>query len=191
MNFKLVVTSLIATASAQTIADILSRDTTGVALIWDSIKTLPSSAMFSAKGNMTVFAPNNAAMTSLNGTYPTLYAAVTANPSDLDAIVKYHVIDAYLPVTADGVSILNTYSNMTSIWKNSAGKITVTGGIDRTATVIKYFEATNGIVYIVDTVLIPPLSLSITAQIMGWNGMTGVVEGAKLDGVLDTLKNKT
>lgn len=102
-------------------------------------------------GPFTVFAPTNAAFDKLPaGTLETL--TKPENKEQLRTILEYHVYVGVLTETIiqDGMS-LNQVSldNVTLNKKN--GKLTVNG-----ANVLGSARGSNGIVYIVDAVLLPP-----------------------------------
>ena len=103
-------------------------------------------------GPFTVFAPTDAAFAKLpSGTVETLL--LPENKDQLIAILTYHVVSGR--VTADQVVNLNTANTV----QGAAVQINVDGGSvrinDATVTTTD-IEATNGIIHVIDTVLLPP-----------------------------------
>ena len=105
----------------------------------------------SNNGPFTVFAPTNAAFEALpEGTVDNLLKP--ENLKALQNILKYHVAaPAYkLEYLKDGYVI--TQANMGKVTMNKVGDNWTVNGANILATV----EATNGIVYVIDAVLLPP-----------------------------------
>lgn len=105
----------------------------------------------SGTGPFTVFAPNNAAFNALpSGALD----ALIANPSDLAEVLQYHVVGQRL--------LSNQLSSgmVASLLPDAALNVNVSGGnvrINDVANVITANqEATNGVVHIIDAVLLPP-----------------------------------
>ena len=104
------------------------------------------------KGNFTVFAPTDAAFAKLPaGTLEMLLKP--ENKEKLKAILLYHVVNTKL--TANKVIKLNGRSLVTL--ERGLLKIDTTNGVKvNDATVIKSdVKAENGVIHIIDTVLIP------------------------------------
>lgn len=102
-------------------------------------------------GPFTVFAPTNAAFDKLPaGTLETL--TKPENKDQLRTILEYHVYVGVLTesMIRDGMT-LNQVSLHNVTLGNKEGKITVNG-----ANVLGSARGSNGIVYIIDAVLLPP-----------------------------------
>jgi uncharacterized surface protein with fasciclin (FAS1) repeats len=102
-------------------------------------------------GPFTVFAPTNAAFEKLPaGTVENLVKP--ENKDKLRAILEYHVYVGVLSETMirDGMTINQVSLDNVTLGKKD-GKITVNG-----ANVLGSARGSNGIVYIIDTVLLPP-----------------------------------
>jgi uncharacterized surface protein with fasciclin (FAS1) repeats len=103
-------------------------------------------------GPFTVFAPTNAAFAALpEGTVETLVKP--ENKSKLVNIIHYHAApgtykDAYLK---DGMNLYMANGSNTKIEVNEAGDVTVNG-----ANILATIQATNGVIHVVDKVLLPP-----------------------------------
>jgi uncharacterized surface protein with fasciclin (FAS1) repeats len=102
-------------------------------------------------GPFTVFAPVNAAFDALpEGTVETLLKP--ENKGQLATILKYHVAAGMykLEYLSDGMEI--TQAEMSKVTMNKVdGKWTVNG-----ANILGTVEATNGIIHVIDAVLLPP-----------------------------------
>jgi uncharacterized surface protein with fasciclin (FAS1) repeats len=108
--------------------------------------------VLSNAGPFTVFAPTNAAFDKLPK--ETLNALMTdAKKADLQDILQYHVsVGVFKPdMLQDGQVINQANSRNITITKKD-GKITVNG----TATIIASIPASNGIIHVIDGVLLPP-----------------------------------
>lgn len=103
-------------------------------------------------GPFTVFAPTNAAFDKLPpGTVETLVKP--ENKDKLRDILEYHVaVSTFKPeMLRDGMSLGMANGGNVKV-ANKDGKITLNGG----STVIATIPASNGIIHVVDGVLLPP-----------------------------------
>ena len=108
-------------------------------------------------GPYTVFAPTNDAFAKLPaGTLETLLEP--ANKDQLTSILTYHVVPAEVmaaDVTAGDVTTVNgaTFSVSTD------GGVVISDGQGRTANVVQTdIVASNGVIHVIDAVLLPPSS---------------------------------
>ncbi|MEN9261197.1 MAG: fasciclin domain-containing protein [Thermostichus sp. HHBFW_bins_43] len=105
-----------------------------------------------AEGPFTVFAPTNAAFAALPaGTVESLL--LPENRDDLVRILTYHVVPAAAPSSA-----LSSGQQVTTL-EGSPVTVTIENGVIKIndATVITPdIEASNGIIHVIDAVLIPP-----------------------------------
>lgn len=104
-------------------------------------------------GPFTVFAPTNAAFDKLPaGTVDGLMK--DDKKADLQNILEYHVSIGVFKenMLQDGQSIGQANGNNITISKSADGKIKVNG----TANVIAAIPASNGLIYVIDEVLLPP-----------------------------------
>ena len=103
-------------------------------------------------GPFTVFAPTNEAFAALpEGTVETLLKP--ENKSKLVNIIHYHAApgtykDAYLK---DGMNMFMANGSNSKIEVNEDGSVTVNG-----ANILATIQATNGVIHVVDKVLLPP-----------------------------------
>jgi uncharacterized surface protein with fasciclin (FAS1) repeats len=109
------------------------------------------------RGPFTVFAPTNEAFAAL----PKAVLADLLKPENKDKLVKvltYHVVAAKVESKdiTDG-EVVKTAEGSTVIAHINAGKVTIQGGsVKNIATVVKAdVEASNGVVHVIDTVLLP------------------------------------
>lgn len=106
-------------------------------------------------GPFTVFAPTNAAFDKLPaGTLDDLLEP--ENKENLQDILQYHVYLGVIsePMILDGMK-LNQVNGSDIMLNKKDGKIMVNG-----ANVLQSVKASNGIVYVIDAVLLPPASSS-------------------------------
>jgi len=102
-------------------------------------------------GPYTVFAPTNKAFEALGGTLDTLLEP--QNKAELAEILTYHVVPGELTSSelSDGQK-LKTVQGDTLEVRIAGGEVTVNGAKVATPDV----EASNGVVHVIDEVLIPP-----------------------------------
>lgn len=105
------------------------------------------------KGQFTVFAPTDEAFSKLPaGTFEALLKP--ENKKRLTDILKYHVIKARIPTKkiSDGTVQLKMLNNKQATLSSKDGKVTI-----NKAKIIKAdMMAKNGIVHIIDEMLLPP-----------------------------------
>lgn len=104
-----------------------------------------------ASGPLTVFAPTNAAFDALPaGTLDTLLLPANADP--LREILKYHVTTSVLRAQdlKDGQALAMANGAKTAIGRDGE-TVTING-----AHVVASIPASNGIVHVIDAVLLPP-----------------------------------
>jgi uncharacterized surface protein with fasciclin (FAS1) repeats len=109
-------------------------------------------------GPFTVFAPTNAAFDKLTkGTFDGLMK--NEKKADLQNILQYHVTTSSLPVSSftDGQTIgMVNGDNITVQVKD--GKVI----LNNSATIVASIQASNGMVHVIDGVLLPPAKNNIT-----------------------------
>lgn len=111
----------------------------------------------------TVFAPTNDAFTAL-------LAALGVTLNDLSAatlspILLYHVVNGYVPAAAVTAGYVPTLS--TAFGKNVSLQISTTDGVKLNGTskvIATDVVATNGIIHVIDKVLLPPTVVEIAQQ---------------------------
>ena len=105
-------------------------------------------------GPFTVFAPTDAAFAKLP---PAALNALLADKAKLTAVLTYHVVPgAVMASQVVGLSEAATVQGSKVMIKVVDGKVMLNGGTTVTATDIK---AKNGVIHVIDTVLMPPSSM--------------------------------
>jgi uncharacterized surface protein with fasciclin (FAS1) repeats len=108
---------------------------------------------------LTVFAPTNAAFGALGLTADNICALPQGT---LTAILLYHVQEgrhfsnSVLPMKPGQSKTIDTLLGQ-SFWVDAAGSITTTSGATSPSIVAANISATNGVIHVVDAVLIPSL----------------------------------
>jgi len=106
-------------------------------------------------GPFTVFAPTDAAFAKIPAA---ALQALLADKAKLTAVLTYHVVPGtVLASQVVGLSEAGTVQGGKVAIKVVGGKVMLNGGTTVTATDIK---ATNGVIHVIDTVLMPPASMS-------------------------------
>jgi uncharacterized surface protein with fasciclin (FAS1) repeats len=116
-----------------------------------AIKAADYVTSVAASGPLTVFAPTNAAFDALpEGTVETLVKP--ENVATLRNILQYHVTTSALQLEwfKDGQTVSMANGKRTTMGVKD-GKVTVNG-----ANILATIPAENGIVYVIDAVLLPP-----------------------------------
>ncbi|MEQ1565541.1 MAG: fasciclin domain-containing protein [Myxococcota bacterium] len=124
---------------------------------------------------LTVFAPTNDAFTAA--------ADITAglDQAGLTNVLSYHVIPA--PVTSDaipvaaGTGLVNEWGNNVSVLFDTSAGVVVNGSSN---VVVADIKTTNGIVHVVDGVLLPPTVVDMAVN-GGFTGLLGAVGAASGD----------
>ena len=106
--------------------------------------------------NYTVFAPDNAAFDKLGNT--TLAALANDTPR-LATILKSHVIVGQVNLTTNGSA--QTLAGNTITWTANGTKVQLVGGSNATVTTAN-ITTSNGVVNVIDTVLVPPAGATTT-----------------------------
>ena len=112
----------------------------------------------SAKGPFTVFAPTNEAFAKLAKAAPATYAAVLADPALLAKVLTYHIVAGDVR-SAPAIAVARQNGTVKALAGESIslslkdGKLTLNGS----ATVVTAdILATNGVIHVIDTVIVPP-----------------------------------
>jgi len=112
----------------------------------------------SAAGPFTVFAPTNEAFAKLAKAAPATYAAVLADPALLAKVLTYHVVAGDIK-SAQAIAVARQNGTVNALEGESIslslkdGKLILNGS----ATVVTAnILATNGVIHIIDTVIVPP-----------------------------------
>jgi uncharacterized surface protein with fasciclin (FAS1) repeats len=182
---------LLATVSAQTIADILSQNSTNTKVVVNALKANNLFNRFKTNKTRVFFAPSDAALEKVNASYPELFKQIAGNSSNVVELVYYHCVNGTVNVTAGGRVHYQTESNQTIGISENNGTVTIHGGLNRFANVVASYNATNGVVHVVDSLVVPPQDFSLTGLVLGWSAILGVVSKATILEDVDALKNAT
>ncbi|KAI3399300.1 hypothetical protein diail_7255 [Diaporthe ilicicola] len=153
--------------------------------------------------NITVLAPNNAALSALLNNSATT-AAVAADPGLVPAILMYHVLNGTIrstditdtPAFPKTLLTNSTYTNVTGGQVVKAetedGGVVFTSGLlmqSRVATADVTFS--GGVVHVIDSVLTIPANDSTTALAANLTALAGALTTANLVSTVDTLQDVT
>ena len=112
----------------------------------------------SAPGSFTVFAPTNEAFAKLAKAAPATYAAVLADPVLLAKVLTYHVVAGDIK-SSQAIAVAQQNGTVKPLEGEAIslslkdGKLTLNGS----ATVVTAdIRATNGVIHVIDTVIVPP-----------------------------------
>jgi len=115
-------------------------------------------ALSNPEADLTVFAPTDAAFVALLETLEMDAETLLADTELLNSVLLYHVLD--ISVFSDTVIELDGESVPTLLSEDATISISVVdGGVvlnDTINVIITDFEADNGVVHVIDGVLIPP-----------------------------------
>jgi len=144
----------------------LAQETSDLSILVDALTMYPNLvSALSADGNYTVFAPTNDAFTALLGVIG--QSDLEDVPEDvIERLLKYHVIsNAALMSTdlEDGQMAATLLSADDKITVSIDGSMVMINNATVTSANI---EASNGVVHIIDAVLVPELELSIVNTIV-------------------------
>ena len=110
-----------------------------------------------SQGPFTVFAPTDGAFEAMKGTTPQQLLRPT-NREALRTLVAYHVVPGALPTEAiPDAGAVQTYGGQRLILQRRGADLFVLGGQGTSARVVHTdIEASNGVVHLLDAVLLPP-----------------------------------
>jgi transforming growth factor-beta-induced protein len=181
--------SLFALAVSQSALDIVlgSADHKTLAQLAGTIPAVVD--VLKSAGPLTLFAPNDAAFAKLD---KAVVDAVTSNSALLTQVLQYHVIAgaAFDPATAEPKSFPKTALGPALGVTVNHGAVSLAFGLG-TSNVTASVKATNGVVHVVDTVLIPPGSASATAIAGKFTQLVAALQKANLVETVDGAKDIT
>lgn len=114
---------------------------------YDALKTTETGDLLRKNGPYTVFAPSNAAFEKLP---PDMKDELLKDKKKLDQLLARHVLPEKLTVTQVKPGPAKTMNGEIQL-KSDNGKVTV----DEANVTLSDIEADNGVIHIIDTVLIP------------------------------------
>jgi len=137
----------------------LVRSNSDLSVLGDAIVAADLVVTFQANTSYTLFAPNNAAFVAALAELGMTKDQLFANKALLTSILTYHLLPGKIN-NADFVfnTALKTVQGATLTVDNLGGVLTITDSRSRTSRIIQgNLDARNGIVHIVDKVLLPPV----------------------------------
>jgi uncharacterized surface protein with fasciclin (FAS1) repeats len=167
--------SMTAEADAQSIVDIAVADGRFTTLV-AAVEAAGLAETLSGEGQFTVFAPTDDAFAALpEGTVESLLEDPEGALTD---ILLYHVVDGAVPAET-----VVTLDSATTLQGEDVSIAVVDGGVvlnDSANVIITDIEASNGIIHVIDSVIMPP---SMTAEA----DAQSIVDIAVADGRFTTL----
>ena len=144
----------------------IASETASLSILVDALTMFPDLVdALSMEGNYTVFAPTNAAFTALLGVIG--QSDLEDVPEDvIERLLKYHVISSAALMSTDledgqmAATLLSTDDKVEVLIDGSVVMI------NNAKVTTPNIEASNGIIHIVDAVLVPELELSIVNTIV-------------------------
>ncbi|MGD0170863.1 MAG: fasciclin domain-containing protein [Halobacteriota archaeon] len=118
----------------------------------------------------TVLAPDNAAFAKLNNTTTTIADLKNDTPL-LTQILRNHVINGTANFTKNGT--VTTLAGNTLTYTVNGTKVQFSNGYNATI-VTKNINATNGVIDVIDSVLVPPSTTTTTASATASGGFLGL-----------------
>jgi uncharacterized surface protein with fasciclin (FAS1) repeats len=186
---KISVFALIAAALSKTALQIVldSPDHKTLAALAGTIPAVVD--VLKSAGPLTLFAPNDAAFKKLD---EATTEAVTSDPALLAQVLQYHVIPgkAYDPATAEPKQFETTALKQRLAVSVDKSEVTLAFGLG-TSKVVAPVKASNGVVHVVDTVLIPLPSASKLATDAKLTQLVAALTKAKLVETVDAAKEVT
>ena len=137
----------------------LVRSNSDLSVLGDAVVAADLVVTFQANTSYTLFAPNNAAFVAALAELGMTKDQLFANKPLLTAVLTYHLLPGKISF---GDILLNTplktVQGATLTVDNLGGVLTITDSLSRTSRIIQgNLDARNGIVHIVDKVLLPPI----------------------------------
>jgi len=112
----------------------------------------------SGAGPFTIFAPTNEAFQKLATASPATYQAVVTDPALLAKVLTYHAVAGAVTST-QALAVAKQNGSVTSV-EGEPIALSLVGGkltLDGSSTVVTAdILATNGVIHVIDTVLVPP-----------------------------------
>jgi len=145
-----------------------------------AIQTAGLASTLSGIGPFTVFAPTNAAFSSLP---PSVLSYLLSNKTALTQVLEYHVVSGDL-MASQVISAKNLTTLEGGSLQVSDANNTVKIGI---ATVAQpNIQCSNGVIHVIDSVLVPPGIMNIvqTAEYYNFSTLVTAIKAANLTGAL-------
>ena len=137
----------------------LARDNADLSVLGDAIISAGLVQTFQSNTSYTLFAPNNGAFVAVLAELGMTKDQLFANKALLTSVLTYHLLPGKINFADILLNTpLKTVQGATLKVDNIAGVLTITDGRSRTSRIIQNnLDARNGVVHIVDKVLLPPV----------------------------------
>ena len=166
----------------------LAQATPSLSILVEAVVAADLAATLSGTGPFTVFAPNNDAFVALLAELGVTKDALLKDKPLLTAVLTYHVLGA--KVEKAGIALGKAITPLQKdVFKIEApsGVLTITDGRNRTSKIIATdVQAGNGVVHIIDKVILPP-NKNIVQTAQGISTFSLLVEAVVAAGLAPTL----
>lgn len=141
----------------RTLAELL-RDEPRLSTLHAAIEAAGLSGDLAGEGPFTIFAPSNEAFAQLLGGAPVEVLTRPDDPADLAALLRFHIIASRIPSAAlEGrTETALTLDGGRLSFDAEGSVITVMGGGEPAIVTLPDIEAANGVIHVIDKVLLPP-----------------------------------
>ena len=157
----------------------IAQDTPELSTLVDALVAANLTGALSGDGPFTVFAPTNAAFQKLD---PTTLNTIISTPSLLTALLQYHVVaDEVFSNELSNGNVPTLLSGQSVAVNVSGGMVTLNGSSKVTTADVM---ASNGIIHIIDKVLMPPSVVDIAMYSSDFSSLVSAVVKADLAGTL-------
>ena len=159
----------------------LARDEARLSTLVAALEAAGLEGVIDQDGPFTIFAPENAAFDALPEDAATTLL-LPENEALLTDILTHHVVagEVYASDLTDG-QVITTLSGETLEVDITGGAVTLIAGGGAVVGVVETdLQASNGVVHLIDTVLLPPLDILDTAALSGFNTLVALVDEAGL-----------
>eukprot|EP00977_Amphora_coffeiformis_P009134 scaffold2072_cov162-Amphora_coffeaeformis.AAC.2 len=164
---------------SNTIVDVAAAQMDTFSTLVTALTTAGLDSTLASPGDFTVFAPTNDAFSALpDGALDFLIA----NPSVLTSVLLYHVVQGSVPssaIGAGGVTQATTLNGaIVSFTIESTDPLAIS--VNNAAVVVPDVQATNGVIHVIDSVLLPPGLvdlIDVTVPTEPWPYYTGGYSG--------------
>lgn len=168
----------------------------GLTTLLTAVTAVPGlpNALLSAP-NITVFAPTNEAFAAALQAFgaDNLNELVTkiGGPANLEKVLGFHVVPARaLSSSLSATNTFQTLSGQTITVERSGSTVTVRDRLNRTAQVVAAdIEIANGVVHVINGVMLPDLGLPNVVQAAQAAGLTTLLDAVTAAGLGNTLLN--
>lgn len=169
------------------VADLTAGDAR-LSILGEALEAAGLTATFRSPGNYTVFAPTNDAFAALLTELGITKNQLLGNKPLLTSVLQYHVLDTRVsrPAIPAGLAISPLSGGVFKIEANGAALV-ITDGRNRSSNIIVAdVAATNGVVHLIDKVLLPAdKNIVQTAQSLAqFSVLVEAVVAADLQGAL-------